>query len=49
MPVFAGFIVGLSLVAESLRLHNEIAALTEQLAEAEDRWCHLQKELERTA
>jgi ATP-binding cassette subfamily F protein 3 len=32
--------------AEALRLHNEIAALTEQLAEAEERWCLLQEEIE---
>jgi len=31
---------------EALRLHNEIAALTEQLTEAEERWCALQEELE---
>ena len=28
---------------EALRLHNEVSALTTQLAEAEDRWCHLQE------
>ena len=32
--------------AESLRLHNEVTALTSQLAEAEDRWCQLQAEME---
>ena len=32
--------------AEALRLHNEVAALTEQLAEAEERWCQLQEEIE---
>ncbi len=32
--------------AEALRLHNEVESLTTQLAEAEDRWCHLQAELE---
>ena len=31
---------------EALRLHTEIAALTEQLAEAEERWCQLQEEVE---
>ena len=31
--------------AEALRLHNEVAALTKQLAEAEDRWCLLQVEM----
>ena len=30
--------------AEALRLHNEVAALTTQLAEAEERWCQLQEE-----
>ena len=30
---------------EALRLHNEVAALTRQLAEAEDRWCQLQEEV----
>ncbi len=35
--------------AEALRLHNEVAALTEQLAEAEERWCELQEELEGAA
>jgi ATP-binding cassette subfamily F protein 3 len=34
---------------EALRLHNDIAALTEQLAPAEDRWCELQAELEEVA
>jgi ATP-binding cassette subfamily F protein 3 len=31
--------------AEALRLHNEVSALTTQLAEAEDRWCQLQEDL----
>ena len=31
---------------EALRLHNEVAALTEQLAEVEGRWCRLQEEIE---
>jgi len=31
--------------AEALRLHNDLSALTTQLAEAEDRWCHLQEEV----
>ncbi|HEY1065934.1 MAG TPA: ABC-F family ATP-binding cassette domain-containing protein [Pirellulales bacterium] len=31
---------------EALRLHNEVAALAEQLAAAEDRWCQLQEELD---
>src|SRR5688572_2585 len=30
---------------EALRLHNEVLALTTQLAEAEDRWCQLQEEV----
>lgn len=30
---------------EALRLHNEVAALTTQLAEAEEKWCSLQDEL----
>jgi ATP-binding cassette subfamily F protein 3 len=34
---------------QALRLHNEIAALTEQLAPAEERWCQLQEELEGNA
>ena len=34
---------------EALRLHNEVAALTAQLAEAEERWCRLQEEIEGTA
>jgi ATP-binding cassette subfamily F protein 3 len=33
--------------AEALRLHNEVAALTKQLAEAEDRWCQLQEEVDK--
>ncbi len=32
--------------AESLRLHNEVTALTSQLEEAEERWCQLQAEME---
>ena len=32
--------------AEALRLHNELAALTAQLTEAEERWCSLQEEVE---
>lgn len=31
---------------EALRLHNEVAALTTQLADAEERWCRLQEEIE---
>jgi ATP-binding cassette subfamily F protein 3 len=31
---------------EALRLHNEVEALTTQLAEAEDKWCQLQAEIE---
>jgi len=31
--------------AEALRLHNEVSALIMQLAEAEDRWCQLQEEV----
>ena len=31
---------------EALRLHNEVSALTGQLAEAEERWCRLQEEIE---
>jgi ATP-binding cassette subfamily F protein 3 len=31
--------------AEALRLHNAIASMTAQLAEAEDRWCMLQEEV----
>ena len=34
---------------EALRLHNEISALTAPLAEAEDRWCRLQEEIEGAA
>jgi ATP-binding cassette subfamily F protein 3 len=34
---------------EALRLHNEVSALTAQLAQAEERWCRLQEELEGTA
>ena len=32
--------------AEALRLHDELSALITQLAEAEDRWCQLQEEIE---
>lgn len=32
--------------ADAMRLHNEVEALTSQLAEAEDRWCQLQAEVE---
>jgi ATP-binding cassette subfamily F protein 3 len=31
---------------EALRLHNEVEALKSQLAEAEERWCRLQEEIE---
>ena len=31
---------------EALRLHNDVTALTKQLAEAEERWCRLQEEIE---
>ncbi len=31
--------------ADSLRLHNEVTAVTTQLAEAEERWCELQEEI----
>ncbi|HEX3727055.1 MAG TPA: ABC-F family ATP-binding cassette domain-containing protein, partial [Pirellulales bacterium] len=31
---------------EALRLHNEVTALTAQLADLENRWCELQAELE---
>ena len=31
---------------EALRLHNEVTRLTEELNEAEERWCELQEELE---
>ena len=31
---------------EALRLHNEVARITEELATAEERWCELQEELE---
>ena len=31
---------------DALRLHNEVAALTAQLAEAEERWCQLQEEID---
>jgi ATP-binding cassette subfamily F protein 3 len=32
--------------AEALRLHNEVEAVTAQLAEAEERWCSLQEKIE---
>jgi len=32
--------------AEALRLHNEFSQLTTKLAEAEDRWCQLQEEVD---
>src|SRR5260370_11800099 len=35
--------------AEALRLHNEVAALAAQLAEAEERWCQLQAEIDETS
>jgi ATP-binding cassette subfamily F protein 3 len=31
---------------EALRLHNEVTAVADQLAEAEERWCQLQEEVE---
>jgi ATP-binding cassette subfamily F protein 3 len=31
--------------ADALRLHNEVAAVTTQLTEAEERWCVLQEEI----
>ena len=31
---------------EALRLHNEIEGLSTKLAEAEERWCELQEQLE---
>jgi ATP-binding cassette subfamily F protein 3 len=34
---------------EALRLHNEVEALTAQLAQAEERWCRLQEGIERSA
>jgi ATP-binding cassette subfamily F protein 3 len=34
---------------EALQLHNEVSALTVQLAEAEERWCRLQEEIEGAA
>jgi ATP-binding cassette subfamily F protein 3 len=30
---------------EALRLHNEVTSLAAKIAEAEDRWCHLQEEI----
>ncbi len=35
--------------AEALRLHNEVSELAEPLAEAEERWCELQEEIEGAA
>jgi ATP-binding cassette subfamily F protein 3 len=32
--------------AEALKLHNEVSALSTQLADAEERWCRLQEEIE---
>ena len=32
--------------AEALRLHNAVSALTAQLADAEERWCQLQQEID---
>src|SRR6185312_8396014 len=32
--------------AEALRLHNDVSALTTQLADAEERWCRLQEDIE---
>lgn len=34
--------------SEALRLHNELAALADPLAEAEERWCQLQEALEQS-
>ena len=34
---------------ESLRLHNEVSAVSTQLAEAEERWVRLQEEIEGNA
>jgi len=34
---------------EALRLHNEVTALTAQLAAAEERWCQLQEEIDGVA
>jgi len=31
---------------EALRLHNEVAAVTQELAQAEERWCRLQEEVD---
>lgn len=30
---------------EALRLHNEVEAVTEELATAQERWCDLSEEL----
>jgi ATP-binding cassette, subfamily F, member 3 len=32
--------------AEALRLHNDLTTLTQNLAQAEDRWCQLQEEVD---
>jgi ATP-binding cassette, subfamily F, member 3 len=34
---------------ESLRLHSEMASVSDQLAKVEERWCQLQEEIEGTA
>ena len=34
---------------EALRLHNDLSALTAPLAEAEERWCRLQEDMEGAA
>ncbi len=34
--------------AGALRLHNDVSELTTKLAEAEDRWCQLQEEVDAT-
>jgi ATP-binding cassette subfamily F protein 3 len=35
--------------SEALRLHNDVATVTEQLAAAEERWCKLQEEIDGAA
>ena len=35
--------------SQALRLHNEVEALTAQLAKAEERWCRLQEEIDGAA
>jgi ATP-binding cassette subfamily F protein 3 len=42
-------LLGSTDAVEALRLHNEVAALTAQVAEAEERWCRLQEEIEGSA